>query len=152
MAVCLATALASAALATNAFTLAWTHSIEKLRWEESWIVHEGRLQLETVRVLGHGAGMEPPAGAVLRDGAWQWHPHSVHARLHLVRSGYTADYVWCVAGAPCRPLQDILPTDGGVTEVWACDAGADSAPPSPAGLPAGLPPVLPAVLPTTGGG
>lgn len=120
MAICLASALGTAVLATNAFTLAWTHSIEKIRWEEAWIVHEGALQLVTARVKGHGAGMEPPAGAVLRDGAWQWHPGTRHDRLRLTRSGFTADYEWCAPDAPCRPLADIVPADGGVTEVWAC--------------------------------
>lgn len=124
MAVCLATALTSAVLATNAFTLAWTHSIEKIRWEEEWIVREDGLQLATARIRGHGAGMEVPPGAMLRDGAWQWHPRSIHARLQLTRSGFTADYEWCLPGQACRPLHEILPSDGAVTAVWPCDPAA----------------------------
>ena len=120
MGVCLATAVAGAAIATNAFTLAWTHSIEKVRWEEVWAVRDDALVLETVRVRGHGAGMEPPEGAVLRDGAWQWHPRSVHAVLRLTRSMHTVDYEWCAEGAACVPMAAILPSDGGVTELRAC--------------------------------
>jgi hypothetical protein len=120
MGVCLATAVATATLAANAFTLAWTHSIERLRWEEDWRTEDGELMLDAVRVRGHGAGMEPPAGAVLRDGAWVWHPAGRHAVLRLTRSAYTADYDWCDAAAGCRPLGRILPSDGGVTELRAC--------------------------------
>ncbi|WP_409559355.1 DUF1850 domain-containing protein, partial [Accumulibacter sp.] len=50
MALCLASAAASALLATSSFTLAWTHSIEKIRWEEDWIVRNNGLVLESVRV------------------------------------------------------------------------------------------------------
>lgn len=126
MALCLATAVASVLLASNAFTLAWTHSIEKIRWEEDWIVHGKKLLLESVRVRGHGAGMEPPAGAVLRNGVWQWHPRSTHSVLRLTRSPYTADYDWCADGGACVSLATLLPADGGVTEVRAC---SDAPPP-----------------------
>ena len=37
-------------LALESFTLAWTHSIEKIRWEEDWRIDGGRL------VLDRGAG------------------------------------------------------------------------------------------------
>ena len=120
MALCLASAVASALLATSSFTLAWTHSIEKIRWEEDWIVRNNGLVLESVRVRGHGAGMEPPPGAVLRDGAWQWHPRSTHRVLRLTRSKYTGDYDWCADGAACVSLAEVLPSDGGVTEVRPC--------------------------------
>ena len=43
MAVCLATSLATAVVAANAFTLAWTHSIERVRWEG------GSLPCDTLR-------------------------------------------------------------------------------------------------------
>ena len=123
MAVCLATSLATAVVAANAFTLAWTHSIERVRWEEAWRVEGEVLVLERVRVRGHGAGMEPAADAVLRDGAWEWHPHTRHAVLRLTRSAYTADYEWCVDGEPCKPLSALIASDGGVTELRACPIG-----------------------------
>ncbi|MBE2258507.1 MAG: DUF1850 domain-containing protein [Candidatus Accumulibacter sp.] len=122
MALCLASAAASVLLASNAFTLGWTHSIEKIRWEEDWIVRGNGLVLESVRVRGHGAGMEPPAGAVLRDGVWQWHPRSTHDVLRLSRSEYTSDYDWCADGSNCVSLAALLPADGDVTEVRPCTA------------------------------
>lgn len=124
--VCLANAAGATALAVNAFTLAWTHSIEKVRWEERWRVEAAALVLEAVRVRGFGAGMEPPAEAVLHDGVWEWRPGSRHAVLRLTRSGYTADYEWCggegegEGEAGCVPLSAILPADGGVTELRPC--------------------------------
>lgn len=125
--VCLVAGAMSAALPVEAFTLAWTHSIERTRWEEDWIVRGDGLVLEAVRVRGHGAGMEPPPEAVLRDGAWQWHPRTRHPVLRLTRSVHTADYDWCAAGRACVPLAVVLPSDGGITEVRACpDLPADA--------------------------
>lgn len=120
MAVCLATALATVAVSVSSFTLAWTHSIEKLRWEERWRVDGDFLLLEQVRMRGHGAGMEPAAGAELIDGVWQWQPLTRHAMLRLARSEFVADYEWCAEGNACRPLAAILPTDGALTEIRAC--------------------------------
>ena len=48
------------------FTLAWNHSIEKIRWEEDYRVTAQGLVLEQARVRGNGAGMQlgrtPQAG------------------------------------------------------------------------------------------
>lgn len=129
--VCLANAAGATALAVNIFTLAWTHSIEKLRWEERWRVEAAALVLEAVRVRGFGAGMEPPAEAVLRDGVWEWRPGTRHAVLRLTRSAYTADYDWCEhggAGGGCVALAEILPSDGGVTELRPCTMASPPAP------------------------
>lgn len=130
MAVCLATSLAAAVVAANAFTLAWTHSIERVRWEEAWRVEGEALVLERVRVRGHGAGMEPAEGAVLHDGAWAWQPRTRHAVLRLTRSAYTADYEWCVQGEACRPLGALIASDGGVTELRACPGASSPTPAS----------------------
>ncbi|MBW7902376.1 MAG: DUF1850 domain-containing protein [Rhodocyclaceae bacterium] len=99
-------------------TLAWTHSIEKIRWEEDWRAVEtgdgGVLVLEEARVRGHGAGMEPPAGAVLDRGVWRYRPAlPPQAAVRLAHSPYAAPYVLCAAGE-CRSLEDWLP--GGMPE------------------------------------
>lgn len=109
----------------TAFTLAWTHSIEKTRWEEDYRVERGtdgtpRLHLTAARIRGTGAGMEPPPGAVLRQGWYEYTPPvQPPGALRLTRSAYTADYEWCADGR-CRPLGDVLPSDGDVTLLWAC--------------------------------
>lgn len=127
MAICLSTTitLAAAILAGSEFTLAWDHSIEHIRWEEVWRVEAGELVLDTVRVRGFGAGMEPAPGAVLKGGVWTWHPGAHHAVLRLTRSPYVPDYQWCSPGQPCRPLSEILGADDGVTEVRACEDSSE---------------------------
>ncbi len=107
------------------FTLAWTHSIEKVRWEEDYAVvpEQGSapiLQALAARVQGSGAGMEPPEDARLRHGWYEYTPQIRNpAELRLTRSGFTADYDWCSRGS-CKPMSELLPSDGGVTLLTAC--------------------------------
>ncbi len=113
-------------VAARAFTLAWTHSIEKIRWEEDYTVRTGArgqpiLIPGHARIRGSGAGMEPPPDALLRpDGWYEYQPHTGPlSLLRLTRSPYTADYDWCVQGR-CEPLRAIMPTDGDVTLLRPC--------------------------------
>lgn len=101
---CLAAAAVALALPFQDFTLAWNHSIEKIRWEEDYRLSGRNLELVEARIRGFGAGMEAPEGARFKDGVWHYVP-SLHAveRLRLTRSNYAADYTVCWAGA-CRPL------------------------------------------------
>lgn len=127
--VCLALAASAAApvrVPVAQFTLAWTHSIEKTRWEEDYAVERApqgslRLLARDARIRGSGAGMEPPAGSVLQDGWYVYRSGTPPLpELRLTRSPFTADYEWCVQGR-CRPLGELLPSDGGVTRLWPCD-------------------------------
>ncbi len=110
------------------FTLAWTHSVEKVRWEEDYEVGLSagvdaapELFAVAARVRGSGAGMEPPPDAVLRNGWFEYRPQQrVHAALQLARSGFVPDYELCTAAAGCRPLSALLPSDGGVTRLTPC--------------------------------
>ncbi len=77
------------------FTLAWDHSVQKLRWEERYRVAGERLLLIEARVEGSGAGMEPPPSAVLRDGRWTWQPRTTLPELRLTHSSFARDYVLC---------------------------------------------------------
>jgi hypothetical protein len=74
MSLCLAAGAVSAVLAVEAFTLGWIHSIEKIRWEEDWRIEGHALVITEARIRGTGAGMEPPAGSVLKDGVWRYRP------------------------------------------------------------------------------
>lgn len=109
------------------FTLAWTHSIEKIRWEEDYHVGQDenaapRLVLDRARIHGSGAGMDPPPDAVHRGSWYEYVPTTQpDGPLRLTRSEFTPDFDWCVAGR-CRPLGDVLPSDQGVTLLWACRA------------------------------
>jgi hypothetical protein len=102
---CVATGAATLRLAATAFTLAWTHSVEKVRWEEDWRVTPAGLELTAARVRGSGAGMEPPPDARLADGWWTWRPKlAPQVELVLGASGATGGgWRFCAAG-DCREL------------------------------------------------
>lgn len=120
--ICLAAGALHAVLLANAFTLSWTHSVEKTEWQEDYRVVDGALRLEAARIKGSGAGMEPPADAVLRDGWWEYRPQvAPMATLRLTFSHATADYRLCWAGR-CKALGEILPglADPDVVEVQSC--------------------------------
>ncbi len=88
-----------------AFTLAWTHSIEKTGWEEDWQVTPAGLVLVEARIEGSGAGMEPPDGARLRNGVWHYAPAAgPHPELTLSVSPWTAPWQLCVDGE-CHTLR-----------------------------------------------
>ena len=59
MGLCVAAAGITLQLAATAFTLGWSHTVEHLPWQEDWRVEGGRLVLDTVRIKGSGAGMDP---------------------------------------------------------------------------------------------
>lgn len=116
----------TATLPVADFTLAWTHSVERTRWEEDYRVVGPALVPVAARVHGSGAGMEPPAGARLHDGVWHYRPAGgALPGLLVTVSPYTAGYELCWNGQ-CRPLTGIvaMPAQGGVVELIGCRAGA----------------------------
>ena len=74
MSLCLISGGVTKVLMLGAFTLAWTHSIEKIEWQEDWRVTPAGLEVVAARVKGSGAGMEPPPEARLAGGWFQWRP------------------------------------------------------------------------------
>ncbi|RZI42692.1 DUF1850 domain-containing protein [Herbaspirillum sp. HC18] len=105
---CLAAAALSLSLPLQGFTLAWTHSIEKVRWEEDYRVTAAGLELVEARIRGSGAGMEPPEGAVLKGGVWHYKPAASNVpAVTLSRSGYVADYEICWDGR-CQSLGELI--------------------------------------------
>ena len=116
---CLSAGTLAATLAASQFTLAWTHSIERIRWEEDWRVESAALVVVEARIRGSGAGMEIPEGAVLKNGVWHYRPALPPqgnsaiaelrlAELRLTHSPHAAGYELCIDG-DCRPLADRLP-------------------------------------------
>ncbi len=121
---CLTAGLLTVSLPITEFTLAWTHSIEKIRWEEDWRIEGKQLRIVKARIRGSGAGMEPPPDAVLRNGVWHYRPAVAPMdKLTLANSRYTADYELCSAGV-CRPLADYLPTqeNNATVDLYFCNA------------------------------
>jgi hypothetical protein len=98
--ICLIAAGKTTVFTATAFTLAWTHSVEKTRWEEYWQVTPAGLELVEARAKGSGAGIDPPDGAVLSDGWWVWRPGIRPQReLTLAASGATGEgWTLCAEG------------------------------------------------------
>jgi hypothetical protein len=123
---CLASAGVVKSLSVAAFMLAWTHSIEKIEWQEDWRVTPQGLEIVEARVKGSGAGMEPPPEARLRDGWFHWQPKlAALPEVVLGNSGLAGEWRICADGT-CRTLSDILgrPAGTDVTVMRACDLPA----------------------------
>ena len=123
LSLCLASAGVVKTLSIAAFTLAWTHSVEKVDWQEDWRITAKGLELIQARVKGSGAGMEPAADARLVDGWFQWRPARMPMpELVLGNSGAAGEWRLCSAGH-CRTLSEILghPVGVNVTTMRACE-------------------------------
>ena len=105
MSLCILAAGKTVTLSVAAFTLSWTHSVERTRWQEDWKVTPTGLQVIEARIKGSGAGMEPPEGAVLRDGWWIYAPKvGPQRRVVLAASGATRDGWMLCSVQDCREL------------------------------------------------
>ena len=108
MSLCLTLGALTVVLPLNAFTLAWTHSVEKTRWEEDWRVETDRLVLIEARVQGSGAGMEVPDGAVRTGAYWRWTPDlPPQTALRLARAPGVPSHEVCMAEG-CLPLERLV--------------------------------------------
>ena len=123
LSLCLISAGVTKTLALAAFTLVWTHSVEKIDWQEDWRVTSQGLELVEARVKGSGAGMEPPPEARLVDGWFQWQPkRAPMPEVILGNSGLAGEWRLC-SGGNCRTLSTILGHPVGVhtTTMRACN-------------------------------
>ena len=108
MSLCFASAGVVKALSVAAFTLAWTHSVEKVEWQEDWRVTTNGLELAQSRVKGSGAGMEPPPEARLVDSWFQWQPRRAPMpQVVLGNSGAAGEWRLC-HDRHCRTLSEIF--------------------------------------------
>lgn len=118
---CLVAGLLVAQLGDD-ITLRWTHSIQKTVWEEDYRREGDALRLVEARVRGTGAGMEPPADAVLKEGAWHYTPQlPALPRVSLHHSLHVPPYVLC-SDSDCRTVDRWLPglADDAVIELAPC--------------------------------
>lgn len=105
MSLCVIAAGKATVLAATAFTLSWTHSVEKTGWEEDWLAADDALTVVEARIKGSGAGMEPPEGARLEGGWWVYAPAlPALPRLVLAASGATQSGWRLCAGNDCLTL------------------------------------------------
>ena len=108
MGVCFIAGAVAKTLQVTAFTLAWTHSVQKTDWQEDWRVSANGLALVEARIKGSGAGVDPPADARLMDGWWRWRPAAeARKEVMLAHSGAIGDWRVCTSGR-CRTLPDIF--------------------------------------------
>lgn len=120
--VCLLAAGKTVVVAASAFTLSWTHSVQKVEWREDWRLVPAGLQLVEARVKGSGAGMEPAEGSVLKDGWWVYAPAlPALPRLVLASSGATASgWTLCGNGATGAGCNEIGAAAGDPVIVEPC--------------------------------
>lgn len=114
-----------AQLPVSEFSLAWQHSVEKIRWEEDYRLQRRQLYLERARVQGSGAGMEIPAQAHFEHGRWHYRPGITLDILRLGRTPEAGDYQLCRADG-CTPMAYWLgPPDAAqpAVELWVCELG-----------------------------
>jgi hypothetical protein len=123
LSLCLASLGVVKTLSIAAFTLAWTHSVEKVAWQEDWRVTPQGLELVQARIKGSGAGMEPPSEARLVDGWFQWQPtRPPMPELVLGNSGAAGEWRLC-SERQCKTLSEIFahPIGANVTTMRRCD-------------------------------
>ena len=120
MSLCIAAAGLVVQVAASSFTLSWTHTIEKTRWEEDWRVEGDGLVIDEARVQGSGAGMEPPAEARLEGGFYVWAPDIPPVpELVLRRAPEAGDWTLCAAGR-CATLGDWLVGEADPVRIRPC--------------------------------
>jgi hypothetical protein len=108
MSVCFIAGQIAKTLQVTAFTLVWTHSVEKTDWQEDWRIGHDGLVLVEARIKGSGAGVDPPADARLVDGWWRWAPEPVsRSEVVLARSVAVDDWRICADGR-CRTLESMF--------------------------------------------
>jgi hypothetical protein len=119
-ALCIVVGTALIQVPAQRFTLRWQHTVEKILWEEDYVVAGEWLYLSGARVQGSGAGMEPPPDAIRVGAAWHYRPpQRWHRELKLARSAFGSDYELCVDGN-CRPLASWAPAPLAPTTLSAC--------------------------------
>jgi len=119
-ALCISVGMATQVLPARGFTLAWQHTIEKQWWQEEYLVAGPWLFLVAARIRGSGAGMEPPVGAMLVDGAWVYRPADPWRRsITLAHSEFGDDYRLCIDGR-CRALSAVLGGKKGPVTLQPC--------------------------------
>jgi hypothetical protein len=123
MSLCIVGGGVAVQLAVASFTLAWTHTVERTEWRETWRVEEGRLVLEEARVKGSGAGIDPPPEARLEGGFYVWRPNLMPLpAIVLRRAPQAGDWRLC-AGDRCAPLGEWLGRHADPVRLTAASGG-----------------------------
>lgn len=112
---CVAAGATVLSLAAHEFTLDWTHSVTRTIWWERWQVSAQGLAPVEARITGPGAGMEPPANAIWREGGWHFTPDlPPQPQILLANSGMTGGGWRLCAGPECHSFD----SDGPPLRLW----------------------------------
>jgi hypothetical protein len=123
-ALCIVVGTALVSIPAQRFMLRWQHTVEKILWEEDYVVAGDWLYLSGARVQGSGAGMEPPPDAVRVGTAWHYRPENRwHRAVNLARSAIGRDYELCIDGT-CRPMSGWIPGAPAATTLSPCPGSA----------------------------
>lgn len=123
-ALCIVVGTALVSIPAQRFTLRWQHTVEKVLWEEDYVVAGEWLYLSGARVQGSGAGMEPPQDALRVGTAWHYRPESRwHRAVNLARSAIGRDYELCIDDV-CRPMSGWIPGAPAATTLSPCPDSA----------------------------
>lgn len=100
MSLCLFAGASATKLASLAFTLAWTHSVQKTVWEEDWLLTPAGLLVTQARIESSGAGMEPGEDALFDGRFWRWMPRMAPVPELILHNSEMMPQGWrlCVAG------------------------------------------------------
>lgn len=100
MSLCIIAGSNMTVLAATAFTLTWSHSVERTAWQEDWQLTTGGLEIVEARIKGSGAGMDPPDGSIFENGWWHYKPQLAPlAELRLATSRATEPWQLCTSRA-----------------------------------------------------
>ena len=94
MSICILSGLKLSTFAISFFTLSWTHSVEKIEWQEDWIINQNQLEIVEARVQGSGAGMEVPEGSNFVNGWWIYKPKNIKTNELLLATSNTNIQNW----------------------------------------------------------
>ena len=123
-ALCIVVGTALVSIPAQRFTLRWQHTVEKVLWEEDYVVAGDWLYLSGARVQGSGAGMEPPPDAIKVGDSWHYRPADRwHRAVVLARSEFGRDYEVCIDGI-CKPLSTWAPGPLARTTLSPCPSGS----------------------------
>lgn len=111
MAMCIAlvAGAVSIVLSTSTMTLRWTHSVERVPWEEDYRAVQGGLMIVEARVVRSGAGMDPPEGSIFDGTWWRYTPDlGMLPDVKLANSAFAGGYSLCWRDG-CHPLASMVP-------------------------------------------
>lgn len=120
--ICVALAASSVVLLRlpDRITIAWEHTVEKVRWEEDYERQDSRLVLTEARVRGTGAGMDIPDDAVFSNGVWRYRPAlSSLEQITLSNGLLPLGYDVCV-NARCTRLRELIGDEDRRLTISAC--------------------------------